>query len=1031
MMELKTISNPENRYVLLACEALGFLHNIGKLDNRFHSGENFDFQKIVEPSTDLTWDSDKLKELKSIYDSCSKSTQTNNEKEKNCALSLAKFLLNEKHSNDIDKAFNTHWKNYKSIPDIYQALKPVGLGREFPSGFHLLRLWLKDGFGLEGHDVTSFVQRYVALLLRPCLHPDLQGLKVLDNTFSFSLLLNLFWDKFHWVRRDTSPPVRDDNLTFWLGKEHENLSRFARIMAVCHEAISRGDKGEGLNSFQAARGKTGNWTNVFGSGISPIETIPNLSNLIKKGTALQLIESYHKTASDGKLPINDVALYDYCENFGAFLKTALAKILLEGKYPKPNELKWQILSVRADGLDWISRGGRLADAVARRRTWDDVFEAITRYLELELPLAKRIYQDSNGAFFLWPDVDGLLEMKISGTNTDSLSLAEKIQQISTGISNGEIELRPQVSEEPMYGYDIRLAGLIHDKDPVSVDPTMIDNCWRYENGSSIHAEVCTVCGLRPIAVKKVAKKQRVCGVCHGRRTGRAAKWLARDITSTIWISELADKNDRCALLAAGLGLENTYDLETGRILGGWLDGRLFQSLAGKWTNGDGDLSFGPSFTRMRDAWQCTEKFFTKMDELLASGESSIPPKNGRWLLRVQDSGNSLFVNHAYELETRDGRLQVVCIGSEENNHKKYKKLLIIDSRAPEEQDKLLALLPVKNGDKREIKFFMRGGYGAADIPLNGDFSMDGEPGETEPYTPYINIITDPLRFLVVVPADAAMEVAKKLHDANKKQFLRVQDRLPLNLGIVYFPARTPMFTVLDAGIRLLNAERPALWSPISACTLEDHGKIMSVTLEDGKVFQYGLDKDNHALLGGHPDIWYIRPWINNGWRPLVDLACDGNLEGRGFNMRYHPSTLDIVFLAESVRRRQIYYQEGKRDDPDFGAMPLRPEDMSRLKQIWETLKRLSRSQLGQLEEARNYVDTELDGAPEEAKHHFLGNALRTAGDGWWRHLPENAQKLIKESVADSLLWTVLTLHLHLLKDKPADEKKLDYEENEI
>src|SRR5579884_3361946 len=62
-----------------------------------------------------------------------------------------------------------------------------------------------------------------------------------------------------------------------------------------------------------------------------------------------------------------------------------------------------------------------------------------------------------------------------------------------------------------------------------------------------------------------ARKQRVCAVCSDRRKGRLDAWLNGE-GDTIWISEVADGNDRVALLTLSLDLEP------------WLEGRHLDSL---------------------------------------------------------------------------------------------------------------------------------------------------------------------------------------------------------------------------------------------------------------------------------------------------------------------------------------------------------------------------------------------------------------------------------------------------------------------
>jgi len=72
--------------------------------------------------------------------------------------------------------------------------------------------------------------------------------------------------------------------------------------------------------------------------------------------------------------------------------------------------------------------------------------------------------------------------------------------------------------------------------------------------------------LESWATTKKARERNVCRVCLSRRGRRSQEWAKQGMSDTIWTSEVADDNGRLALVVGRLGLE------------GWLDGSLFSTI---------------------------------------------------------------------------------------------------------------------------------------------------------------------------------------------------------------------------------------------------------------------------------------------------------------------------------------------------------------------------------------------------------------------------------------------------------------------
>jgi hypothetical protein len=92
--------------------------------------------------------------------------------------------------------------------------------------------------------------------------------------------------------------------------------------------------------------------------------------------------------------------------------------------------------------------------------------------------------------------------------------------------------------------------------------------WTVKKTEERDGHICPVCQVRfsgRLATSSLNPKQRICSVCYQRRRGRLNEWL-REAIDTIWVSEVADQNDRVALLTL------SFDLQR------WLDGSHVDSL---------------------------------------------------------------------------------------------------------------------------------------------------------------------------------------------------------------------------------------------------------------------------------------------------------------------------------------------------------------------------------------------------------------------------------------------------------------------
>ncbi len=210
-------------------------------------------------------------------------------------------------------------------------------------------------------------------------------------------------------------------------------------------------------------------------------------------------------------PENEITLWDWSLIVAALYKAALAGALL-GYTPDPNELRWRLLSVRFDGLGFLSEAHRIPDLLGRKKALEDALDRVKRLLEEEYPLGTEVYRDENGSVFVVPGCEkGHCMDLLKLTDSNGKTLEQLIKGKVLDALVGEIVPQLKLDEEPWWGQDPQWKdkqekGILIFNDeypPVAKhlelvvhqpDPDVLAEEW---NVSGSGAEVCTVCGLRP------------------------------------------------------------------------------------------------------------------------------------------------------------------------------------------------------------------------------------------------------------------------------------------------------------------------------------------------------------------------------------------------------------------------------------------------------------------------------------------------------------------------------------------------------
>jgi len=771
----------------------------------------------------------------------------------------------------------------------------------------------------------------------------------------------------------------------------------------------------------------------------------------------EIRKQFSLAPGDTRRPINEVTLWDWSSIVAALYKAELARYVLTGERREAAQIAWRLLSVRTDGLGYLSSVSSIPDLLARKRLLEGALDRIQTLLEETYPLGLEVYRDEDGSIFVVPDID-VFNPNLKDTNSGK-SLKDLItERFDLGDQNERNSLRGEVipglkvDENPWKGQPA----------PKEVPPVSEHLCKQRIIKSDIRtvseawgervADICTVCGLRPQGSGGKAASRNVCDICEGRRADRAKEWATQRLHTTIWTNEVADTNARLALVVGRFDLTH------------WLSGDLVRTLAVREPNDengrDADkVAKNPSFARLRRIWETTRRFWQEVcptDKRESAAQSLIGATIGEKGHRLALKGSGIPVPgpyHTYEMVLPKGvRLSVVWDES-------GKRFITADNleylsgktQLNEDIHKIL---------KADSSFVIEepAGYGEKNKVLGTlILSEDAKelPGGT--YVPAIPILAEPRTFMALVPADKALDVLRAIKAEYEREMGKVRNRLSLHLGIVFAHRRTPLRALLDAGRQMLNQEGKCRgWKVI--CRERKETEREEALPKRFQAERRGQFKEWYEVTlerNGRRICWYVPGMMGDGqiedkWYSYVFLEADAEPVDRASRYRtrnpwtdtdgwlvraaelrlddriyFAPSTFDFEYLDTTARRFEIHYdQTGRRTTRR--TKPYYLEDLERLEILWSYMKRLTKTQRQQVvrtieatREAWYGQDADGQSTTDEVFKQFVADAL--AGAAWpqgqpWRSIPQEwRDKLIQAGLLGELT-DLAELHMEILKE---------------
>ncbi len=787
---------------------------------------------------------------------------------------------------------------------------------------------------------------------------------------------------------------------------------------------------------------------------------------------------FQQALAETNRPLNDVRLWDVSHSATSLFKSAVAGLVCSGKDKDAlpigfhNDLHWRYLTLSFDFFQFAASAQKIIDVVARRDKLDECYAALKRLLETDYPLANEIYRDEYGPVYLIPAA------KVLDWDDGNETLREKILQCfrapahpkyaQEGISEKIIDALPVFNDEVEAGVENMptLQKALEKREPLNTaQPEEVQVLWEKLNSQNRHAEVCPVCGLRPVGcddeaqLNEIAKDRKICAVCLSRRSGRARQWRdEKKSQRTIWIEEAADENGRAALICGRFNLD------------GWLNGDHIRS-----------IKKNPSFARIQRCWETTKTFWREIQEevfpqvfcdprprlVISASNLPDPRKLGPFQACELKLGN-IFMNVVFDREnsafiSADNLLamaQALSFKQQKANGKEQEasgKSQVATGKPSDPYEQAAERILEYLLDKRDRQLKNPGHYGETAEELGTIHVEDVKiEKDDDGYFPLIPILSEPATFMCIVPANKALTLAEVIKTKYAKEMGKVRDRLPLHLGIVFFQKYVPAGAVLDAGRRLLeNAAllKEGAWQIQNTTFYNGNGHAVA-TLQEACEIELHLHqpqtkrctKTRIALCLDPKETDDKKRW--DEIHPQLRRADATDLEtvwaGKAKNepIYFAPSTFDYLFLDAASRRFESILDKDaqRRFHPLWGLRRSpRPYDLdalTRFRELWLQLRAnslLSASKLYGIRDllARKIQDWHVFAEPDDATAHAAyENLVEEVLRKEFGYQPDHAYfAATQAAMMDGSFFDCLDLYLHILKEpfKPQNSRGKNHE----
>jgi len=196
------------------------------------------------------------------------------------------------------------------------------------------------------------------------------------------------------------------------------------------------------------------------------------------------------------------------------------------------------------------------------------------------------------------------------------------------------------------------------------------------------------------------------------------------------------------------------------------------------------------------------------------------------------------------------------------------------------------------------------------------------------FIPIVPIYRTAGEFMFLCPAKYALAIITRIKAYFFKRFNKALGKLSLNLGLIYFKYKQPLYLVLDAGRRLLKEFESEVLREM------DEEKSYEIK-RNGDIFIVDELRWNVVpkFDDGSEDWYYCTIRDSTGeYRPILEIN-----NGR---IQVHHNFFDYEYLESTQKRFDIILESSKRPHPILkktGPRPYLLEELGRIIKLWEIL----------------------------------------------------------------------------------------------
>jgi len=786
----------------------------------------------------------------------------------------------------------------------------------------------------------------------------------------------------------------------------------------------------------------------------------------RQSIILNLKTAFSHAIGETRIPSNDVTLWDHSYSTASLFKSVLCS-WASGE-EKPKKLQWRLLGFCWDGIGFINKGRKVADSQKRSEIIEEIKGELKKKFEDEIPIGNAIYEDINGIYFTFPDLtDDKVKEFASECAKEGLDIIKR---------NSDNEIWPfftlskQSRTLTILAKELKFAS--EKRNIPKMNPMMFVegkednflNCPDMPNLGNGQQDICPVCRIRT----KPEKNER-CDICYKRSRGRLSKWFNNRV-NTIWIDEIADVNNRIALLTLNFNLDK------------WLDGTMIGTIYSQsfedWYNGSRLKEAGIDWSIQQP---CKDSVYSLLEQVIKHQNSD--KKKAAGILNTFFQDIKIYeTNFKMHIENIKERINVENLTTE--TQKKLATFLFTQNPSParlyriwRETEEFFELVVDTIKERLYSHKWKRCSFKIN--PQGLELKNGNKLNENTPYIIKIKEL-EPENILVVHTSNeefytieslekfkfkekSGIDAVKEALNANgfdwfaeeEDQYKNLLQNPPIKTAEInpeeeYFPiieiTKSPLqlrlivpasdsLKILELVIKLYNERfRKVIGKlPLNIGLLVAKRKFPLYILLDGsgRMLQSEGFKEPIKM-----DAWWnldgIRKDEYYGFYPVKSLKGDEKYTlddlcslSNGKSYALYPGFFDFDFLLASMDRYHITYKGRKRAGEEYTYYSARPFYMYQISQIielWEILKNnLSSSQINYIEETlieklrewRNVNDSNKECVLSK----FVAATLKNAFGEKWEKLRKETQDLIMNSALNGLLLDTVVLFKHTIKEK--------------